>query len=247
MSQHIRPIVTNSSIVALWLIGCGASPSPGTFDTADQAASGAQALTCKTLAVTRGSIGSGQTAANLATRQLSGTQDVWNDYVEFSPNTSATCTYALPTGTSAADIASLPLQINYRGPTKANMRWTFEAPYATTGTWVLVGYNAFAQDWTWSTAILALAAPASRFFSNGSLTIRYQTQSSVDSSDVDQLVVLASTNSTGTGGSGGSGGSSSTSGSSGGSGGTGGRSEEHTSELQSLRHLVCRLLLEKKK
>src|SRR5437899_9075807 len=28
---------------------------------------------------------------------------------------------------------------------------------------------------------------------------------------------------------------------------TGRRSEEHTSELQSLRHLVCRLLLEKKK
>src|SRR5437899_6506934 len=30
-------------------------------------------------------------------------------------------------------------------------------------------------------------------------------------------------------------------------GDTGLRSEEHTSELQSLRHLVCRLLLEKKK
>src|SRR5262245_63778222 len=29
--------------------------------------------------------------------------------------------------------------------------------------------------------------------------------------------------------------------------GDGQRSEEHTSELQSLRHLVCRLLLEKKK
>src|SRR5258705_2614931 len=29
--------------------------------------------------------------------------------------------------------------------------------------------------------------------------------------------------------------------------GTDDRSEEHTSELQSLRHLVCRLLLEKKK
>src|SRR5215472_18194626 len=29
--------------------------------------------------------------------------------------------------------------------------------------------------------------------------------------------------------------------------GTPGRSEEHTSELQSLRHLVCRRLLEKKK
>src|SRR5947199_4519386 len=29
--------------------------------------------------------------------------------------------------------------------------------------------------------------------------------------------------------------------------GASGRSEEHTSELQSLRHLVCRLLLEKKK
>src|SRR5205814_8581075 len=32
-----------------------------------------------------------------------------------------------------------------------------------------------------------------------------------------------------------------------GAGGTSARSEEHTSELQSLRHLVCRLLLEKKK
>src|SRR5690554_7288983 len=31
------------------------------------------------------------------------------------------------------------------------------------------------------------------------------------------------------------------------SGGGGGRSEEHTSELQSRPHLVCRLLLEKKK
>src|SRR5437899_9092990 len=31
-----------------------------------------------------------------------------------------------------------------------------------------------------------------------------------------------------------------------GGGGLGARSEEHTSELQSLRHLVCRLLLEKK-
>src|ERR1039458_10647008 len=30
-------------------------------------------------------------------------------------------------------------------------------------------------------------------------------------------------------------------------GGSEGRSEEHTSELQSLRHLVCRLLLAKKK
>src|SRR5262245_62246409 len=30
-------------------------------------------------------------------------------------------------------------------------------------------------------------------------------------------------------------------------GNNGERSEEHTSELQSLRHLVCRLLLEKKK
>src|SRR5437899_8523630 len=32
----------------------------------------------------------------------------------------------------------------------------------------------------------------------------------------------------------------------GGGGGGGGRSEEHTSELQSLRHLVCRLLLDKR-
>jgi hypothetical protein len=223
MRHHTRPIVTNSSLVLL-LLGCSVSPSPGAFETADQAANAAQTLTCKTLTVTRGSIGSGQTAPNLATRQLTGTQDVWNDYVEFSPNASATCTYALPVGTLASDVTSLALQINYRGPKKAAMRWTFEALDATTGTWVFVGDNAFAQDWIWSAATLTFAMPAARFFSNGSLKVRYQTQSSVDSSDVDQLVVLASTNSTGTGGSGGSSSSSATSGASGGSGGAGGGS-----------------------
>src|SRR6266498_3354975 len=125
--MNIRPIVIDSLFVAFLVFGCGANESPARLDTTDQAASAAQVLTCKTLTVNRGSIGSSQSAANLATRQLSGTQDVWNDYVEFSPNTSATCTYALPSGTSASDVGSLALQVNYRGPTKATMRWTFEA------------------------------------------------------------------------------------------------------------------------
>jgi hypothetical protein len=104
------------------------------------------------------------------------------------------------------------------------MKWTFEARDATNGTWIAVGDNAFAQDWTWSRTTVALPLPASRFFSGSSLQLRYQTQSNVDASDVDQLVVLASVNSSGSGGSGESGGSSASGGAGGSRGGAGGSS-----------------------
>ena len=227
-----RYAITSSSVLALLLASCSGQNGSEPADVTSEAASAAQTLTCSRLKLDAGSIGGGQTAGNLATRQLSGTQDVWNDYVEFSPGASATCTFQLPASTTAASVSSLAVQVNYRGPTKADMRWTFEAWDPTTNAWVYVGDNGFARDWTWSNSSIALPGNAARFFTNGALQIRYRSQTKVDVSDVDQWVVLAGTD--GGGGSGGSGGVSGSAGSAGsnsagsggraGSGGTGGAS-----------------------
>jgi len=101
------------------------------------------------------------------------------------------CNYALPSGTTAAQVASLALQVNYRGQAKTSQVWTFEVLDRTTNTWTLLGDNAFATaGWnSWAKTTFTLPAPLSRFFSGTNLQIRYGTASSVDASDLDQLLI----------------------------------------------------------
>ncbi|MGK3975956.1 DUF4832 domain-containing protein [Sorangium sp. So ce118] len=186
-------------------------------------------LACSQLTVDRGSVGAGQTAAALSARELTGEQDDWSKYVEFSPGTSATCDYALPAGVSAGDLSSLSLDVSYRGPRKSEMRWTLEAWDADASAWAPIGDNAFAASWSWSSATLPLPAPYSRFAPGGRIKIRYSTQSRADASLLDQLALTGSVSSSGSdagsGGSGGSGGAGDT----GDTGGTGGSSSGGTS------------------
>src|SRR5204862_7410186 len=136
----------------------------------------------------------------------------WADYVELSPASRIVCNYVLPSGVGASGVTSLSLDVNYRGPSKDSMTWTFEALDTTTGTWVLLGDNAFATGWVWTKTTFTLPGPMARFFSSGTLQIRYRTTSSADASDLDQLIVTGTSGgsggSTGAGGGGGSGGSS---------------------------------------
>ena len=135
-------------------------------------------------------IGDGQTAASLTTAELTGTTDVWDDYVELSPSSRIVCSYTLPSGTAAGAVSSLALQVNFRGPSQAHQAWTFEVQDATTGAWVLLGDNSFAAGWIWSKHTFTLPAPLARFFASGTtLQIRYGTTSNVDASDIDQLLV----------------------------------------------------------
>jgi hypothetical protein len=146
-------------------------------------------LTCKTMTFARGSMGAGQSITTLATKDLTGTQDVWDKYVEFSPNASATCTFSA--GTTAP--STLAIQTNYRGPKKSAMVVRFSAWDFAANTWVLVGDNAFAGDWVWSAASLPLPAPIGRFVSpTGEIRIRYASPSTYDASQLDQLVLVAS-------------------------------------------------------
>jgi hypothetical protein len=140
--------------------------------------------------VAAGPIGSGQTAAALTVAELTGTTDTWLDYVELSPASRIVCSYVLPSGVAAGAVTSLALQVNYRGPDKATMTWTFEVLDTTTGTWTALGDNTFASDWVWTKHTFTVPAPLTRFFSSGTtMQIRYGTTSSADASDIDQLLV----------------------------------------------------------
>ena len=86
-------------------------------------------------------------------------------------------------------VSSMALQVNYRGPNKAAQVWTFEVRDTTTGSWVSLGDNAFAADWIWTMHTFAFPAPLARYFSGTTLQIRYGTTSTVDASDVDQMLI----------------------------------------------------------
>ncbi|WP_437669318.1 endo alpha-1,4 polygalactosaminidase [Sorangium sp. So ce131] len=205
--------------------GCRIDVDPGAevASSSGDALAGEIAMTCSKLTLSRGRIGAGQTAAALAEGGLTGEQDEWDRYVEFAPRSSATCEYTLPAGTTAAQLASLSLGVNYLGPAKSAMRWTFEAWDAAAGAWVVVGDNTFARSWTWTNATLNLPAPYGRFVSGGALKIRYATSSSADSSALDQLILKGTTTGGGTTGGGTTGGGTTGGGSTGG-GTTGGGS-----------------------
>jgi hypothetical protein len=139
------------------------------------------------LSVIAGQIGAGQTAAALTIAELTGTADVWTNYVELFPSSRIVCSYNLPLGSA---VTSLALQTNYRGPDRPTQIWTFEVLDTTTGAWTLVGDNAFAAEWVWTKHTFTMPTPLARFFSSsGTLQVRYGTASNVDASDLDQLLI----------------------------------------------------------
>ena len=157
------------------------SPAPGTAGNA--------VITCTDVTLAAGTIGQGQSVSTLARRELSGTQDVWTQYVELSGGSDATFTF--PTALDPAEIAGLAVQVNYRGSLRSYVPWFFELWDAAAGAWVPVGDNGFAQDWVWSAAVLPVPGPPQRFLSGGSLRLRYHAGNTRDASLLDELVIVA--------------------------------------------------------
>ena len=79
--------------------------------------------------------------------------------------------------------------MSYRGQTKAAQLWTFEVLDTSTGSWLLVGDNAFAPDWVWAKSAFTLPPPMVRFFSGSTLQIRFGTTSNADAADLDQMLI----------------------------------------------------------
>lgn len=186
-----------------WWIACALAPSailacsavsPTPQDApSDEPLGSPSVLTCRSLAVETGSIGAGQTARALATRDQSGTKDDWSRYVEMSPGTSAVCTFRLPAGTAPASLRALTARLDYRGPAKDEEAWLLEVWDARAGAWASVGDNGFARSWVWSPAQLAVTGDPGRYFAGDTLRMRFRAAARVDAAQLDEWVVLTDT------------------------------------------------------
>ena len=163
-------------------------------------------LAPQSLTTTAGSIGSGQTVANLVVRDQSGTQDGWNKYVEFSGKYRGTRDYALPSSVDPGDVTAIEVSVNYRGPAKSEQRWVWSLYDWSNASWTVVGDNAGAPSWgSWKLLTFASPSAASDYVTAaGGIRVRLHASNNTDAADVD-FESLTVTSSSGTGGGGGGG------------------------------------------
>lgn len=146
-----------------------------------------------------GSIGSGQTVANLAVRDQSGTQDTWNKYVEFIGAYDGYRSYALPGSVNPADVTAVEVSVNYRGPATAQQTWTWSLYNWTTSSWTSVGTNATAPAWgSWKLLSFPSPSGAAAYVSGtGAIRVQLKANNATDAADIDYESVLV-TSSAGT-------------------------------------------------
>ncbi|MFI6324441.1 endo alpha-1,4 polygalactosaminidase [Nonomuraea sp. NPDC050556] len=163
-------------------------------------ASPAQAATTTlapvSITTTAGSVGSGQTVANLVVKDQSGTQNNYAKYVEFSPNYVGYRTYTLPASVPPSSVTGLQVQANYRGPSAAEQTWKWSLYDWGTSAWTQVGTNAGAPSWgSWTT--LTFNAAGNYVSGTGSIRVRLAANNTSDSADVDYEAVTVTSSSSG--------------------------------------------------
>ena len=159
------------------------------------------ALPCNALSVVAGQIGPGQSASALTVAELTGTTGRRGPTTSrCSRRRASSATTCCRRARAPARVTALALDVNYRGPSKTTMTWTFEvldSSHRRRGRCSATTRSP--PSWVWTKNTFTLPAPLARFFSGGTLQIRYGTTSSADASDIDQLLIRATIGSGGTG------------------------------------------------
>lgn len=134
-----------------------------------------------------GSVGGGQTAANLAVQDQSGTASDWNKYVEFSGKYSGYLGYTAPGSVSPASVTGISASIDYRGPATATQTWTFSLYNWATGAWTAIGTNAAAPDWgSWKVLTFTASGTVSNYLSStGQIRLQLSAGNNADAADID--------------------------------------------------------------
>lgn len=129
----------------------------------------------------------------LAERQQSGDDDDWYSYREFYPGDHGyrgIFKLDLPEGQDIDSAERLELQVNYRGPSRAEQRWRWQLRDYAAGRWVNLGDNADASDWRWSALNFTVPGDAGDYLDdNGRFKVRYSSNSSGDNSQIDYLAL----------------------------------------------------------
>ncbi len=165
-----------------------------------QAANPTISINPGSITTTKGQTG-GQSLNNLSVEDQSGTDDTWDNYVEFqTPGTiySGYRSYNLPVEISSKSITSLQLTVNFKGPLKSYQTWSWHIYNWSTAQWVFLGNNASAPSWQWTHLTFSAPAPFGRFVNKTTrqIRIRLQSNNARDNLDLDYESLSISYNTT---------------------------------------------------
>jgi len=134
---------------------------------------------------------SDQPLSVLTQLEQSGSENDWDTYIEFYPTHKyvGIFTFRLPSGTNAADMTTLTLSVNYLGATKTEQNWFWQLRNFCTKKWVKVGNNKNADNWLWTQMNFDIENPSCYFKPNGTLKLRYRTNTNDNVSDIDYLIL----------------------------------------------------------
>lgn len=161
------------------------------------------------LTTTSGSTGSGQTVANLHVNDQSGTQDDWENYVQFESDSalySGFRSYTLPSSIDPADLTTIQVQANFRGPTVATegQTWTWRLYDWSAGSWVTIGNNSNAPWWeSWYLLSFDVTSNLTNFVepTTREIRVRVESNNTTDNMLLDYEAVIVEYDTSGSSGS----------------------------------------------
>ena len=151
-------------------------------------------LTVDSITDKRGSHSTDQPLSALDTRDLSGTSDGWDQYIEFAPGKrskyTGVLTFVLPESLARSDVEKIEVVTNFMGSNYSYQRWTWKIRDFERRSYIRLGNNKTVQEWVW-TQMRWNKNDGDRYIDdNGKIKIKFFSNNSRDVCNLDQLVVL---------------------------------------------------------
>ena len=169
----------------------GGVSTPASFALTNTAISGSGStitLVPSSYVTTVGTSGGQAVATSIDLLDESGTESVWNKYVEFDGLYAGYQVFTLPTTIAPSSVTNMQIEVNYQGPSAPNQTWTWQIYNWTTAAYVTVGTNAGAPEWgAWTMLTFTVPGTLSNYVNstNGQVRIQLLSNNSSDSADID--------------------------------------------------------------
>ena len=175
--------------------GVSTAASFALTNTASSGSGSTITLVPSSYVTTVGTSGGQAVATSIDLLDESGTENIWNKYVEFDGLYAGYQVFTLPTTIARSSVTNMKIEVNYQGPSAPNQTWTWQIYNWATATYVTVGTNAGAPEWgAWTILTFTVPGTLSNYVNstNGQVRIQLSSNNSSDSADIDYEAVIVS-------------------------------------------------------
>jgi hypothetical protein len=173
--------------------GVSTTASFALTNSAPSAAGSTITLVPSSYVTAQGTTGGQAVASSLDVLDESGTQNVWNKYVEFDGLYSGYQIFTLPSTVAVSSVTNMQVQVNYQGPSSANQTWTWSIYNWSSAAYVTLGTNAGATEWgAWKILTFTVPGTLANYVnaSTGQIRIQLSSNNSSDAVDIDYEAVV---------------------------------------------------------